>query len=66
MNLNKLKGKMRECDASYSKAADCLGLSVTAFSNKMNGRSKFYIDEIEKLSECLNLSDSEKIDIFLP
>lgn len=65
MNLNKLKGKLREHNSNYNETADFLGLSVTAFSNKMNGKSKFYVDEIEKLSERLNLSDAEKIDIFL-
>ena len=65
MNLQKLKGKLREHDANYIDVANCLGLSVTAFSNKMNGKSKFYIDEIEKLSDRLSLSDAEKIDIFL-
>ena len=65
MNLQKLKGKLREQDANYIDVANCLGLSVTAFSNKMNGKSKFYIDEIEKLSDRLSLSDAEKIDIFL-
>ena len=65
MNLQKLKGKLRECNTNYQETASCLGLSVTAFSNKINGKSKFYIDEIEKLSNRLNLSDAEKIDIFL-
>lgn len=65
MNLQKLKGKLVEQKANYSETANNLGLSVTAFSNKMNGKSKFYIDEIEKLSKQLNLSDAEKIDIFL-
>ena len=65
MNLNKLKGKLRENNSNYVETAAFLGLSVQTFNNKMNGKSKFYIDEIEKLSERLNLSDNEKIDIFL-
>lgn len=66
MNAQKLKGKLRECNINYEKAAECLGLSIASFNNKMNGKSKFYIDEIDKLSKYLNLSDTEKIDIFLP
>ena len=65
MNISKLKGKMRECNATYAEVAKSLGLSVASFSNKMNGKSKFYINEIEILGNCLGLSDSEKIDIFL-
>lgn len=66
MNLQKLKGKLCECNINYAKASECLGLSIASFNNKMNGKSKFYIDEIDKLSKVLNLSDTEKIDIFLP
>ena len=66
MNAQKLKGKLRECNTSYEKAAEVLNLSVASFNNKMNGKSKFYIDEIENLSNFLNLSNAEKIDIFLP
>ena len=66
MNVAKLKGKLRECGISYANAADNLDLSRASFNNKINGRSKFYIDEIEKLGHVLNLSDAEKIDIFLP
>lgn len=66
MNAQKLKGKLRECNVNYDKAAECLELSRASFNNKINGRSKFYIDEIEKISKLLQLSDAEKIEIFLP
>lgn len=66
MNIPKLKGKLRECGISYEKAAENLDLSRASFNNKINGRSKFYIDEIDKMSKFLQLSDAEKIDIFLP
>lgn len=65
MNINKLKGKLRECNVTYEKAAECLNLSIASFNNKMNEKSKFYIDEIDKLSKFLNLTDSEIIEIFL-
>lgn len=65
MNLDRLKGKLREKGKSYEDCAGYLGVSVTTFNSKMNGRSKFYVDEINKLSTFLGLSNSEKIDIFL-
>lgn len=66
MNTNKLKGKLRECNMNYAEVAAKVGISVASLNNKMNGKSKFYIDEIEKISKVLSLSDTEKIDIFLP
>ena len=65
MNLDKLKGKLVEKKKTYEDCSNILGITVTAFSNKMNSKSKFYIDEINKLSEFLDLSSIEKIDIFL-
>nr|DAY68513.1 MAG TPA: Protein of unknown function (DUF739) [Caudoviricetes sp.] len=42
-----------------------LGISRTTFNDKINGKKKFYIDEIKELSKKLNLTDEEKINIFL-
>ena len=41
------------------------GVTITTFSNKMNGNSKFYVEEINSLSKYLDLTIEEKIDIFL-
>lgn len=65
MNLPKLKGKLRECDKTYIECAESVGISVTAFTQKINGSSKFYIDELEKLGNFLGMTDEEKNDIFL-
>ena len=65
MNLPKLKGKLRECDKTYNEVAENIGISVTAFTQKINGSSKFYIDELEKLGNFLGMADEEKNDIFL-
>ena len=65
MNLDKLKGKILEKRKIYEECAAALGVTVTTFSNKMNGKGKFYIDEINKLATLLELTNQEKIDIFL-
>lgn len=65
MNIDKLKGKLVEKRKTYEDCSKHLGITITSFSNKMNGRSKFYVDEINKLSNFLKLSNQEKIDIFL-
>lgn len=65
MNLDKVKGRLRENKITYDELSSMIGISVTTFNNKINGKQRFYIDEISKISEILNLTDEEKIDIFL-
>ncbi len=65
MNADKLKGKLVEKKKSYAQCAEALGITLTTFNNKINGLSKFYIDEVRELSSFLKLSNNEKIDIFL-
>lgn len=65
LNSDKLKGKLKEKKKTYEHCAQLMGTSVTTLNNKINGHSKFYIEEIEKLSIILELTTQEKIDIFL-
>lgn len=65
MNISKLKGKMAEKSQTYVTCAKALGLSTTTFSDKMNGKRKFYIDELDTLGSFLEMSGKEKSDIFL-
>ena len=66
MNNNKLKGILVEKGKTYSDCSKVLGLTITGFSNKINGHSNFYIHEANKLSEYLQLTEDEKVAIFLP
>lgn len=65
MNTDKLKGKLVEKRKNYNECSKALGITITAFSNKMNGHSKFNIEEVNSLANYLNLTNQEKIDIFL-
>nr|WP_195366163.1 helix-turn-helix transcriptional regulator [[Eubacterium] tenue] len=65
MKLDKVKGKLRENNITYDEISSMIGMSVTTFNNKINGKKRFYIDEIKKISKVLNFTDEEKIDIFL-
>lgn len=65
MNLNKLKGKLREQNKSYQDCANAIGKSVATFNKKINGERKFYIDELEALGNFLEMSGEEKREIFL-
>lgn len=65
MKLDKLKGKMRERDVTQLKCSNELGISLEAFNKKINGKVEFSVREAEMLGNYLNLSDNEKVDIFL-
>ena len=65
MDLNKIKGKLKENNLTYGDISMTLGISRTTFNDKINGKKKFYIDEIKELSKKLNLTDEEKVNIFL-
>lgn len=65
MNLNKLKGVIREKEKTYEACAKTLDISKTAFSNKINGASKFFVEEINVLADYLQLTNEERIEIFL-
>lgn len=65
MNLDKLKGKMRENNLSQEVLAKMIGLSLSAFNSKINGKVNFDVKEAEAIGQLLNLTDEEKINIFL-
>lgn len=65
MKLNRIKGKLKENNITYNELSSMIGISTTTLNDKMNGKRKFYIDEIKKISNILNFTDEEKIDIFL-
>lgn len=64
MNYLKLKGKIVEKELTYKDCAEFIGISTTSFNKKMNGSSRFYIEEVKLLVQLLNLKDVEIINIF--
>ena len=64
MNIQKLKGKLAECDITISAMADMLGISYTAMHNKMHGRSQFTQGEMRTIAERLKLTNDEIMNIF--
>lgn len=64
-NESKLKAKLVEMGFSYSYCAEQLGISTNTFTNKMKNVKKFSIPQVNKLSEVLQLTDEEKVNIFL-
>lgn len=66
VNLDKLKGKFVEKKKTYADAAVVLDCSKSTIVHKMNGRVAITCDDAIILSDFLNLTPFEKIDIFLP
>jgi hypothetical protein len=50
---------------SYAECAAAIDISTTSFANKINGKSKFYIDELERLGNFLRMTPEERNNIFL-
>lgn len=51
-------------DKSISDIASLMGVNITTVYRKINGRSDFYRDEIQLISDYLRLSTEEKEEIF--
>lgn len=63
--LNVLKGKLTENGKTYADCAEALKISTASFSDKMNGKRKFTVEEANKISGFISLTPKERIDIFL-
>ena len=64
MDINKLKGKIREKRLTYKILAQNIGIGLTSMNYKINGKNLFNQEEMKKLKEALRLTDNETIDIF--
>ena len=64
MNVNKLRGKFVEHGYTISTMAKELGISHTAMSNKINGKSQFTQGEMSTMASKLKMSKQEITDIF--
>ena len=64
MDINKLKGKIREKELTYKMLAKKTGIGLTSMNYKINGKNLFNQEEMKKLKEALRLTDNETIDIF--
>lgn len=62
MSFDKLKGKMTEAHVSQAKMSEYLGITVQSLNAKLNGRTRFTLEEAVKITDFLMLNDP--IDIF--
>lgn len=60
LNLNRIKGLLREKNLTQTDIANLIGCSVPTVNNKLNGKSKFDSDELKLIADILEY----KIDDF--
>lgn len=66
MNLAKLRGAIAEAGLSAERLGKKVGMSKTTIHSRMQGRSSFRLDEVNKICEVLNITDPDrKAEIFL-
>ena len=67
VNIDKLKGKMREKNITQAELADSIGVARSTINRKINnGGDDFYIEEVQLITAALEISNNEAVDIFLP
>lgn len=64
MKTEALKDIIKERGYRHDYLAKELKLSIYGFSLKLNGKNEFKISEVEKLTCILNLSSSQRDNIF--
>jgi transcriptional regulator with XRE-family HTH domain len=64
MNPNMLKGKLKERALTQEQAADLLGMGLSTFNAKVNGRTEFSLGELQALKRMLALSARQVDQIF--
>lgn len=65
MNNAKLKAKIVEKKISRNELCVLWDCTPTAASNKVNGKLPISLTQAQRFSEYANLTDDEKVDIFL-
>ena len=59
VNANKIKGRMRELCLTQRDIAIRMGVSQAAINQKINNTRSLSLEEAEKLSDILNVSDKD-------
>ena len=65
MGLRMLKVKRMIIGLTQADVAKKLGINVKSYNFKENGRSKFTLKELRKMTEIFNLNEEEIREIFL-
>ena len=66
MNVDKLKGKVKENQMTQEQFAKAIGIDRSTLDRRYSNEESFKIGEVNKAVRVLCLSKSEAADIFLP
>ena len=61
---NKLLGKIKEKGETLQQVAKKMNISLSALRRKIYGQTQFNRQEIENISDVLELTNQELLDIF--
>ena len=65
VNIPKLRAKLAENNIKVNDLVTLWGCTRACASRKVNGKSQITLDEAQRFSEYANLTDDEKVEIFL-
>lgn len=66
MNSLKLKARIMEHGYTQRTLANELGMNKNTLNSRVNGETKFRVDEVERICELLHITTAEeKCSIFL-
>ena len=65
VDLERLKAVIEESGMTYKAIGEKSGIEPYTLVRRLNGESKFTVDEVVGLSKALRLKKSERNDIFL-
>lgn len=66
-DTREIRSKMTLLEITQRQLADLMGMSVTTLNKRLQNKSPFNLDEVEKLCAILRIHDpAEKGRIFLP
>jgi len=63
-NYNKLRGKIREVFSTQEDFAKAISISTVSLSYKLNNKSEWSQQEINRAAETLNIADEEIVLYF--
>lgn len=64
VNLEEVNKRVTNSHISFRGIAKELGISPASVKNKLDGKTKFYVDEVDILSKMLHLTVGERNSIF--
>lgn len=64
LNSNMLLGKIKEKRLTQEKVSKAIGISLSALRRKIEGKTEFTREEINKICKLLEVSDEDLLAIF--